>query len=293
MNRLTAVTSGTHRTEFTYNGLSQRVKIVEKDNGSVTITKQFVWIPGDTQPSEERDGSNAVTKRFYAQGERIGGASYYYTKDHLGSTWEMTDGSGAIHARYGYDPYGRLTKISGDLDSDFTYAGYYNHSPSGLYATLYRLYDPDLGRWISRDPVGERGGPNLYEYVLNDSINLVDLFGLLSRGAQNIVDSALAQSGGDAYQAWLKVKSQRDDDPKCPELRDAEHFLFADYFTQRFGLLGGFAMDIDIPIYTGFKALVGATGGLPSTTSDPSWSEIAAGYEGVGEGVYQNYKETP
>jgi hypothetical protein len=69
---LTAITSGTHRSEFTYNGLSQRVKIVEKENGNVTSTKQFVWFPGETQPCEERDASNNVTKRFYSQGEQIG-----------------------------------------------------------------------------------------------------------------------------------------------------------------------------------------------------------------------------
>lgn len=137
-----------------------------------------MWIPGDTQPSEERDASNAVTKRFYAQGEQIEGTSYYYTRDHLGSIREMTDGSGSIHARYGYDPYGRLTKISGDLDSDFTYAGYYNHSPSRLYATLYRLYDPDLDRWISRDPIGETAGINLYAYVGNNSATFIDPLGL-------------------------------------------------------------------------------------------------------------------
>src|SRR6266705_3044051 len=67
LNRLTAVTSGTHRSEFSYNGLSQRVKIVEKDNGAVTSTKQFVWCLGDAQPCEERDASNNVMKRFYAQ----------------------------------------------------------------------------------------------------------------------------------------------------------------------------------------------------------------------------------
>src|SRR2546430_8897388 len=72
LNRLTAVTSGTHRSEFTYNGLSQRVKIVEKESGNVTSTKQFVWITGDPQPSEERDGSNTVTKRFRSEERRVG-----------------------------------------------------------------------------------------------------------------------------------------------------------------------------------------------------------------------------
>jgi hypothetical protein len=42
------------RNEFTYNGLSQRVKIVEKDNNSVTGAKQFVWCLGEAQPWEER-----------------------------------------------------------------------------------------------------------------------------------------------------------------------------------------------------------------------------------------------
>jgi YD repeat-containing protein len=50
VNRLTAINDGTHRSEFTYNGLSQRTKIVEKDSGTVTDTRQFVWCMRETQP---------------------------------------------------------------------------------------------------------------------------------------------------------------------------------------------------------------------------------------------------
>src|SRR6266568_2952259 len=103
LNRLAAVTSGTHRSEFTYNGLSQRVKIVEKENGAVTSTKQFVWCPGEPQPCEERDGSNSVTKRCYPQGMQVGSTNYYYTKDHLGSIRELTDSSGVVQTRHDYD----------------------------------------------------------------------------------------------------------------------------------------------------------------------------------------------
>ena len=39
-------------------------------------------------------------------------------------------------------------------------------------------YDPSIGRWLSRDPIGEEDGPNLYGYVLNDPINWFDPFGL-------------------------------------------------------------------------------------------------------------------
>jgi RHS repeat-associated protein len=154
------------------------VKIVEKTNGSVTSTKQLVWCPGDAQPCEERDASNNVTKRYYPQGMRIGSTNYYYTRDHLGSIRELTNGSGAVQTRYDYDPYGRRTRLTGTLDADFGFTGHYYHQPSGLHLALYRAYNADLGRWISRDPIGERGGVNLYAYITNDPLNGIDPLGL-------------------------------------------------------------------------------------------------------------------
>jgi hypothetical protein len=87
-NRLVAIWYGTvgssARTTMNYDGLSRRVGIVEKDaTGTVTSTKQFVW--DGMSIAEERNAGNTVTKRFYGQGEKIGAASYYYAKDHLGS----------------------------------------------------------------------------------------------------------------------------------------------------------------------------------------------------------------
>jgi hypothetical protein len=46
--------------------------------------------------------------------------------------------------------------------------------------TWARPYDPNLGRWIQRDPIGEQGGLNLYGYVANNSVNFVDPLGLSS-----------------------------------------------------------------------------------------------------------------
>ena len=49
---------------------------------------------------------------------------------------------------------------------------------SGVRYYGYRYYDPVTGRWPSRDPIGERGGINLYGMVANDSLNGVDILGL-------------------------------------------------------------------------------------------------------------------
>ncbi len=153
---------------------------MEKDNGAVTSTKQFVWCLGDSQPCEERDASNNVTKRYYPQGMQVGSTNYYYTRDHLDSIRELTNGSGAVQVRYDYDPYGRRTKVSGSVDADFGFTGYYFHQSSGLHLALYRAYDADLGRWISRDPIGERGGINLYGYVVNTQSGLLTCSDLIS-----------------------------------------------------------------------------------------------------------------
>jgi RHS repeat-associated protein len=56
-------------------------------------------------------------------------------------------------------------------------AGMFSHSPSGLYLTLNRAYDPYSGRWLSRDPAGEQtgGSTNFYAYVGNDPVNFTDI----------------------------------------------------------------------------------------------------------------------
>ena len=182
LNQLIAINQGTHRSEFVYNGYGQRVEILEKDNGAVTSRKRYLWC-GGIRPCEERDAlTNATTARYYSHGEvRVGGpdaGNYFYTRDHLGSIRELVDSTGAVRARYDYTPYGERVKLSGDLDSQWGYTGHFTHISSELVLTLYRAYDPELGRWLSPDPIKEDGGINLYAYVQGDPINLIDPNGL-------------------------------------------------------------------------------------------------------------------
>jgi RHS repeat-associated protein len=136
--------------QFVYDPYDRVVQITDPGN----VVRQFVW--SGTTLCEERDGSGNVTKQFFNWGEIIGGTKYFYTRDYLGSVREMTDQSGNVVAAYSYDPFGKVTKISGSgPDSDFLYAGYFYHKPSGLYITSHRLYSPKLGRWLNRDPIDD------------------------------------------------------------------------------------------------------------------------------------------
>ena len=150
------------------------MRIVEKDGAIVLSDRQYVWC--GLSICEERDGSgSSVLRRFFHQGVQEGTDAYFYTRDHLGSIREMTDSSGAVRARYGYDPYGRQTKLSGDKDASFGFTGHFRHSASGLDLAPYRAYDSSLGRWISPDPIGFGGGSkNLYTYVANNPADSVD-----------------------------------------------------------------------------------------------------------------------
>lgn len=164
--------------EFVYDGFGRRVKILEREDlGALISERRYIWA-GGAQPTEIRDGSNTVLRRFFGAGEEIAGSDFFYTSDHLGSVREMLDSSGSVRARYDYDPYGNFSKVSGDLDSTFGFTRFFKHTNSDLDLTQYRAYDSANGRWLSRDPLGEMAGANLYGYVLGNPINLYDAYGL-------------------------------------------------------------------------------------------------------------------
>jgi RHS repeat-associated protein len=172
-DRLTAVVQGTRRSDFSFDGAGRRVRIVEKDGVTVLSDQRYLWC--GLAICDERDAAGTtVTRRFFAQGMQEGSDAYFYARDHLGSIRELTDITGALRARYDYDPFGRQTKVSGDKDAPFGFTGHFVHSPSGLLLAPYRPYSPALGRWLTEDPMGLAGGMNLYAYVFNGPTNAAD-----------------------------------------------------------------------------------------------------------------------
>jgi RHS repeat-associated protein len=182
--RLSIVNAGNLQTVFGYDGASRLAYIQQLESGSQVSFRRFVWCNGGI--CEERDETGTViTKRYFPQGVLLQTGSnsgpYYYTRDHLGSIREMTDASGNLRARYSYDPFGRQTKISGNVDADFAFAGMFWSPEASLSLTHFRAYDPNLGRWLSRDPLKNAEvieGPNLYAYAANNPVNLTDPLGL-------------------------------------------------------------------------------------------------------------------
>src|SRR4051812_14807551 len=161
--------------QFSYDGLNRVAKIVEKTGATINSTRKFVW--HGQEKLEFRDATDAVTQRNFAQGQYVGTTAYLYTRDHLGSIREMFTGGGTVVARYDYDPYGRSTTVLGTTPTDFSFTGLYRHSKSNLNLAVYRAYDPDLGRWLNRDPLKDaelRQGTHLYAYVGNAPLAKID-----------------------------------------------------------------------------------------------------------------------
>lgn len=179
-NRLTgfADSSNGRRGEFKYDGYGRRTRIIDKSNSVVVNDRTYIW--SRTQIVEERDTATNVTlRRYYGAGftEGASNTKYFYVSDHLRSVRALTDSVGSVVTRIDYDPFGRRTSLAGSLSPTFGYAGSFTHGWSQLNLTMLRVRDTDSGHWLSRDPIGEADGYNLYSYVRNRPVSYIDPLG--------------------------------------------------------------------------------------------------------------------
>ncbi|EPZ1683153.1 RHS repeat domain-containing protein, partial [Salmonella enterica subsp. enterica serovar Chester] len=103
----------------------------------------------------------------------------YYHTDVNGAPEEMTDGGGNIVWEAGYQVWGNLTheKETRPVQQNLRFQGQYLDRETGLHYNLYRFYDPDIGKFISGDPISLKGGINLYAYAPNP-LSWIDPLGL-------------------------------------------------------------------------------------------------------------------
>jgi RHS repeat-associated protein len=105
---------------------------------------------------------------------------YVAAYDANGNITEYVDATGAIVAHREYSPFGETTALSGLMQNAFTH--WWSTKPwdpvTGLSEYQFRMYSPELGRWLSRDPIEEEGGQNLYAIAGNNVIVRTDYLGL-------------------------------------------------------------------------------------------------------------------
>jgi RHS repeat-associated protein len=204
-NRLTSLeyTDGAaalRRTEYRYNGDDVLSSVAHFTDGVPNGERRYV--NAATLSLQERDEANLVLGDYtwgLGLGGGIegllhmnrGGSDYSYLYDGKGNVTSVLDGGGSPVAEYLYGPFGALLAETGTLDQEFRFSTKRYDDATGLSYYGYRFYSPALRRWLTRDPIGELGGPNLYAFVNDNPVNRVDSVG---RNPQASTNGPLAQA---------------------------------------------------------------------------------------------------
>jgi RHS repeat-associated protein len=137
-------------------------------------------------PAVELGANQAVVSRFvYGDRSNVpsyvvkGGTNYRVIADHLGSPRIVIDAqSGTVIQRMDFDEFGQTVKDTAPGFQPFGFAGGMYDQDTKLVRFGARDYDPAVGRWTAKDPIGFAGGDtNLYGYVFQDPVNLIYLHG--------------------------------------------------------------------------------------------------------------------
>ena len=103
---------------------------------------------------------------------------YYYLNDHLATPQQLVKPDGTVVWKAAYLPYGQAQVRTATVTNNLRFPGQYFDAETGLHYNWHRFYDPDIGRYLSADPIGLAGGMNLYGYVSGNPVNGIDPDGL-------------------------------------------------------------------------------------------------------------------
>jgi RHS repeat-associated protein len=193
-NRLTSAQypgagSVVYRTEYDYTADGLPAVMRKYTGGELQTTTRYVR--AGFLPIQERNASNSLTREYlwglnYGGGIggllnfRQGGIDYNYQYDGKGNVTALINAAtqGPVVA-YAYDPFGVKMKQVGTFEQPYQFSTKPYDLQTGLSNFGYRYYNAGLGKWMTRDPLGERGGINLYGFVGNNAVNWVDPYGLM------------------------------------------------------------------------------------------------------------------
>jgi RHS repeat-associated protein len=180
-NRLVqVVVPGTNggTTTFRYDPFGRRIQ----KSGPLGTTN---YLYDGTDVIEEISNSGGVLAR-YTQSDATdqpmamfrGTDMSYPHADGLGTITSLTNTSATTVATYAYDSFGNLSSSTGSLVNPFRYTGRDFDAETGLHYYRARYYDPQIGRFVSEDPIGFGGGLNFYPYVHGNPVLFIDPTGL-------------------------------------------------------------------------------------------------------------------
>jgi RHS repeat-associated protein len=192
--------------DYAYDGLNRRISRTRYVSGSPDFTRRMYYTD-NWQVLEERqyEDPDWLLNKQYVWGIRyidelvlrdqdtsdpINGTlnqRHYALQDANFNVVALINTNGSVGRRYSYDAYGHSITLNADYslgayeyDFEYRYAGYRWDYETYLLQVRNRWYHPRLGRWVSRDPIGYRGGINLYGYVSANPIARADNSGLTS-----------------------------------------------------------------------------------------------------------------
>jgi RHS repeat-associated protein len=164
-------------TRFVYDGWSL---VAELNASSLQPNATFVW---GLDLSGSMQGAGGVGGLLFTTvNSELGTVNYAPAYDGNGNIVALIDlADGSLSAEYEFSPFGEVIKASGSsaTANPFRFSTKYTDAETGLLYYGNRYYSPSAGRWLSRDPIEEDGGVNLYGFVSNDPISNTDSIGLV------------------------------------------------------------------------------------------------------------------
>ncbi len=246
-----------------------------------TFDKGWLWT-NQLEPIAEVDEAGDVTARYvYASRGHVpdyvitGGVTYRLITDYRGSVVRVVNAStGAVVQAIEYTPWGEMISDSASGFQSFGYAGGIWDADTGLVLFGARWYDPETGRWTSKDPIRFAGGQeNLYVYVADNPIDRIDQTGLAPGDPYPTREAAVADAVTDLRGTIKRPGFPIDEDN--PEMGTQIYAIDV-------GCVSMFGVCLPIQIYSYYAPSRGSLF-APPTVWEPQLGDCPAGAQVVME----------
>ncbi|MEQ8612565.1 MAG: RHS repeat-associated core domain-containing protein, partial [Gammaproteobacteria bacterium] len=176
-NRLQSVNvNGGAIAEYTYNGKGERVR------KSAFDTTYYHYDQNGQLIAETDAAGMTLVEYIYVDGQPTAlirnNEIYYIHNDHLGTPQLITDSFQNTVWQADYNPFGEVDITTELVSNNIRFPGQYYDEETGLHYNYFRYYEPEIGRYITSDPIGLDGGMNTFIYANNSPSVLIDKYGL-------------------------------------------------------------------------------------------------------------------